>query len=80
MCTIKGLEIVHQICVLSELNNKFENNVDDLVVVLSGPSSTVVQSAKIIAPYTCKHAKLSGAGAWLIFGGGENNICHVVYA
>ena len=64
------------------LPNKFENNVGDLVVVVSGPSSTVVmQPGKIFAHVTiAQHAKLSVAGAWLIFGGGENNICHVVYA
>ena len=51
--------------------NKFEDNVDALVVVVSGPSSTVVmQPAKIFAHVTyAQHAKLSVAGAWLIFGG-----------
>ena len=78
MCTIEGLEIVRQICLISELNNKFEDNVDDLVVVLSGPSSTVVRSAKIMAHHTCKHAKLGGAGAWLIFGG-EKIIFSMLY-
>ena len=63
------------------LTNKFENNVDDLVVVDSGPSSTVVATRKDFTHVTiATHAKLSVAGAWLIFGGGENNICHVVYA
>ena len=32
------------------MTNKFEDNVDDLVVVFSGPSSMVVIPAKIYAP------------------------------
>ena len=37
-------------------------------------------SQRYVHHHNGQHAKLSGAGAWLIFGGGENNICHVVYA
>ena len=58
MCTVEGLKIVRQICLPSELNNKFEDNVDDLVVVVSGPSSTVgTQPVNILHTshmHTCK--------------------------
>ena len=61
------------------LTNKFEDNINDLVVVVS--SMVGMQPTKIFAHVTiAQHAKLSVAGAWLIFGGGEKNICHVVYA
>ena len=34
---------------------------------------------RVRTPHNCMGAQLSVAGAWPIFWGGENNICHVVY-
>ena len=58
---------------------KFETNIDGFFVLISG-GGIKSWNPRFMHTSHCRCAKLSVAGALTHLWGGENNICHVVYA
>ena len=78
MCTIGGW--VYVIGQIWHVLFKFEMHIDGSFLLISGGASSIAQ------PKICCQRQFADVQSWvlrelwLIFGGGENNICHVVYA